>query len=103
LPFLSILLAFLALLVCLQAIHALEHAFNQSTLQKVYLLLLGSTLASACQCTTSRLGACAAGPGAGLLPVGDAAAAGQLCTTRRRQVADMIISGLLTSGTSPSQ
>ncbi len=41
---------------------------------------------------TSRLGACA-----GLL--GDAAAAGQLCTTRRRRVETMI-SGLLTS--SPS-
>ena len=38
---------------------------------------------------------------AGLL--GDAAAAGQLCTTRRRQVAEMMFSGLLTSSTSPSQ
>jgi hypothetical protein len=98
LPFLRILRACRALLVCLQAIHALEHAFNKSTLHKVFYLLLGSALASACQCMTSRLGACA---GAGLL--GDAAAAGQLCTTRSRQVTEMMISGLLTSGTSPSQ
>jgi hypothetical protein len=82
--------------VCLQGIHSLGHALNQSTLHKVYKLLLGSTLASACQCMTSQLGSCA-----GFL--GDAAAAGQLCTTRYRRVAKTMINGLLSSRSSPSQ
>ncbi len=97
LQFMRILRACRALLVCLHAIHALECAFNQSTLHKVYKLLLVRTLASACQCTTSRLGTCA-----GLL--GDAAAAGQLCLhDSPSSTSEMMISSLLTSSASPSQ